>query len=420
MADWLPWLFVGALACFGLGWLAARTDLKQLLHESRAMPSAYFRGLNFLMNEEPDKAIDSFIEVSRAHPEVVELQFALGGLFRRRGEADRAIRIHQDLIERSGSDETLRASAMLELARDYQKAGLSEHAEKTLDELLARGRADDPLKKDALILQKDVCVQARDWPRAIEAARELEGRFMPADAALKRERAQFHCERAEDLVGTDADAAMQQLNEAINANPQCVRAILLRGDWLAKGGDAQGAIAVWQTIATTDKRQLGLAGERVLAAYRSLERLPEAITLLTQWQAMAPSLEIVRVLMDAIRDTEGEAAAEALASRALQEQPTLVGLDRVLAMRAAVQANPQTGTASGGDIALHRTVVHAHAEKLAVYLCAGCGFKSRQYFWHCPACGGWETFPPHLTAEQDDAVRHLFHEHAQSAAKSTT
>jgi lipopolysaccharide biosynthesis regulator YciM len=415
MTEWLPWMFLAALACFGLGWLAARIDLGQLLRESRAMPSAYFKGLNFLMNEEPDKAIDAFIEVSRAHPEVVELHFALGALFRRRGEADRAIRVHQDLIERSGIDASTRAAATLELARDYQKAGLLDHAEKTLHGLLGNLAQEDARCRDALVLLKDICVQAREWDRAIAAVARLQRDFLPDDRRLCRERAQLHCERAEELHRSDPAAAQRELQAALEADPHCVRATLIEGDWLAARGEHEAALTAWRAIEQQSAAHLGLAAGRVLSSAREAGLIVEGIGLLERWQQVAPSLELMRVLLEATREREGAEAAARLAQRQLQAHPTLVGLDRVLAARAALAVrDAQTGE----ETALHRKVVHTHAERLAAYLCSDCGFKSRQYFWHCPACGGWDTFPPRLTAEMDTAERHLFHEHASASAQA--
>src|SRR5882762_3810172 len=130
----LWWLFGFALF-FGLGWLAARVDIKQLLSESRQLPRSYFKGLNFLLNEQPDKAIEAFIEVVKVDPETVELHFALGSLFRRRGEFDRAIRMHQNLLERADLGEEQKVSALVELGEDYLRAGILDRAEEVFRKL---------------------------------------------------------------------------------------------------------------------------------------------------------------------------------------------------------------------------------------------------------------------------------------------
>src|SRR5499427_7443702 len=116
--DFEFWWLIGFPIFFGLGWLAARIDIKQLLVESRTVPRSYFKGLNFLLNEQPDKAIESFIEVVKVDTETVDLHFALGSLFRRRGETDRAIRMHKNLLERSDLAEEQRLHAMVELGED--------------------------------------------------------------------------------------------------------------------------------------------------------------------------------------------------------------------------------------------------------------------------------------------------------------
>ncbi len=413
MADfsgWLPWLFVGALACFGLGWVAARIDVKQLIQESRAMPRAYFRGLNFLMNEEPDKAVEAFIDVSRAHPEAVELQFALGNLLRRRGEADRAIKIHQELMERSGLEPALRRSAALELARDFQKAGLLDHAEDVLSAMLGKLGRDNALRRDAMALLKDICVQAREWDRAISATQTYMQEFAVDDNRLKAELAQFHCERAEELRATDAGAAERELDAALKVNPACVRGNVLRGDWQAAAGQHEQAIATWLSIEKQDAACMGLVAARLMQSWRALGEAKRGIDELLRLQAAMPGLEIMKVVLAATRELAGQPEALALAREQLRIYPTLVGLDRVFEAQAATEDAP--------ELALHKRVVHDHAEKLAMYLCAECGFKARQHFWHCPACGEWESMPPRLTAELESSGRHLFHAKAGAQSQS--
>src|SRR5204862_2579750 len=123
------WWLLGFPLFFGLGWIAARIDIKQIVSESRALPSSYFKGLNFLLNEQPDKAIEAFIEVVKVDPETVELHFALGSLFRRRGEYDRAIRMHQNLLDRPDLGAEQKLAALAELGEDYLKAGILDRAE---------------------------------------------------------------------------------------------------------------------------------------------------------------------------------------------------------------------------------------------------------------------------------------------------
>src|SRR6187431_3592890 len=165
----LWWLLPIPAVFFALGWVAARIDIKHLLTESRALPSSYFRGLNFLLNEQPDKAIESFLQVAKENPQTVELQFALGSLFRRRGEVDRAIRMHQDLVNREDLPAEQRREASFELAQDYFKAGLLDHAEQVLTKL-DEGGAGPEVHRHLL----DIYIQEKDWAKAIGAAKKLE------------------------------------------------------------------------------------------------------------------------------------------------------------------------------------------------------------------------------------------------------
>src|SRR5216117_1633597 len=129
------WWLLGFPLFFALGWLAARVDIKQLLSESRALPLSYFKGLNFLLNEQPDKAIEAFIEVVKVDPQTIELHFALGSLFRRRGEVERAIRMHQNLLERPDLGAEQKVIALAEFGQDYLKAGILDRAEQVFKRL---------------------------------------------------------------------------------------------------------------------------------------------------------------------------------------------------------------------------------------------------------------------------------------------
>jgi lipopolysaccharide biosynthesis regulator YciM len=209
--SWLPWALIALALFFGLGWLAARIDIKQLLSESRALPAAYFKGLNFLLNEQQDKAIEAFIEVTKANPETVELQFALGSLFRRRGEVDRAIRVHQELAQREDLKKEQRRIAHFELAQDYLKAGLLDHAERILVDL---NKADPDVKIHRYLLE--IYIQEKEWLKAIDAAKQLE---VSAKRDYQKEIANYYCELATtEYVHGRREQAHTYLEEALKAN----------------------------------------------------------------------------------------------------------------------------------------------------------------------------------------------------------
>lgn len=389
------WWLLALPVFFGMGWVAARVDLKSLLSESRAMPSSYFRGLNFLLNEQPDKAIESFLQVAKENPQTVELQFALGNLFRRRGEVDRAIRMHQDLVNREDLAPEQRREASLELSQDYFKAGLLEHAE----QVLARMAEADPSAEVHRHLL-DIYIQEKDWEKAIVAARKLEA---SAQRNYQREIANYCCELAITAhVHARPDVAEGHLRDALVANRRCVRANLLRGEWLAREGRHEEAIAAWTAIESQDPSYLGLAAEGMVESYKALGRLGEGLTLLRGLQHRYPGLDLLNVVYQATAEHEGDEAAWRLVRDEVRRNPTLVGLDHMIDAE-LLRAPPERRQ----DLQLMKNLVHSHAQALAVYLCANCGFRARQFFWQCPACGGWETFPPRRTAELDSPGRHL-------------
>ncbi len=389
------WWLLALPVFFGMGWVAARVDIRSLLSESRQLPSSYFRGLNFLLSEQPDKAIESFLQVAKENPQTVELQFALGSLFRRRGEVDRAIRMHQDLVAREDLPDDERHKASLELAEDYLKAGLLDHAETVLVKL-----ADTRPTPDVHRHLLDIYIQEKDWDKAIDAARRLEA---SAKRNYQREIANYYCELAitEQIHGRH-EAAHQLLDRALEANRKCVRANLLRGEWLARQGRHAEAIEAWKAIEAQDAAYLGIAADGMVESYKALGRQGEGLTLLRGLQNRYPGLDLLSVVYQATAENEGDEAAWRLVRDEVRRNPTLVGLDRLIdaeLLRAPADRRQ--------DLQLMKSLVHSHAQALSVYLCSQCGFKARQFFWQCPACGGWETFPPRRTAELETAGRHL-------------
>src|SRR5205085_5568566 len=212
------WWLIGFAIFFVLGWLAARVDIRQVVQESRSLPRSYFKGLNFLLNEQPDKAIEAFIEVVKVDPETIELHFALGSLFRRRGEYDRAIRMHQNLLERADLADDQRVTALAELGQDYLKAGILDRAEEVFKKLEKSAQA--AAARTHLL---EIYEQEKDWNRAIEMQRSLD--------ADPRELAQYYCElAASEAASSRPDAARKHLEAALEANRKCVRASLQLGD----------------------------------------------------------------------------------------------------------------------------------------------------------------------------------------------
>ena len=379
------WWLLGLLPLFfGFGWMAARIDIRQVMHESRALPRSYFQGLNFLLNEQPDKAIEAFIEVVKVDPETVELHFALGSLFRRRGEYDRAIRMHQNLLERDDLADDQKVIALAELGQDYLKAGILDRAEEVFKKLETSAQA--PLARKHLL---DIYEQEKDWNRAIEMTRHVE-----PDA---RAMAQYYCElAASEASQSRPEAARRFLERALGENRKCVRASLHLGD-LEKDADPEKAIEHWQRIESQDPAYIALAAQRLIDAHRDLGRGEEGLRLLTSYLERYPSLDLLDTVFRQTLEAKGHEEAYRLVRDELRRNPTLLGLDRLLEAQIIAAAQPDRRR----DLELVRNLVHGHTLRLARYRCESCGFKARQFHWRCPGCGGWETYPPRRTEEFD-------------------
>ncbi len=382
-----PWMLLVFPLFFGMGWLAARIDIKQLLSESSALPRSYFQGLNFLLNEQQDKAIEAFIEVVKIDPQTVELHFALGSLFRRRGEVDRALRMHLNLVERADLEEDKRQQALFELAQDYLKAGILDRAETLFQELQATSYA-----KPALDFLLELYQKEKDWLKAIDVTQRL--------AAISgqphgNEAAFFYCElAAAEIARKQADAARIHLEQALEAHPQAVRATMMLGDMESMARQYAQAIEIWQRIEQQNPQYLPLVAERLLEAYRQCGRAEAGISKLQYYLAQYPSLDLMNVLFDAILQRDGAEAAYKLVRDELQRNPTLLGLDKLLEARLL-----EVPMGRRADVEMVKNLVHQRTRSLAMYRCSNCGFKARQFYWHCPACHGWETYSPRRSEE---------------------
>ena len=371
---------------FALGWAAARIDIRHLVKESRALPRSYFQGLNFLLNEQPDRAIEAFVEAVRVDPQTVELHFALGSLFRRRGETERAIRMHQSLIERDDLPQDLKLQALSELGQDYLKAGLLDRAEEIFDKLRQSPRAEDAKRNLLEIYQLE-----KDWEKAIAIAAEL------PDVASQKEIAEYYCElAAAEMIRSRPDTASSHLKSALDRNRKCVRAGLLQGDIAAQQDNLAEAIACWQRIEQQDPPYLALVAKRLLEAFRKLERRDEGLLLLRGYLERYPSLDLLDVVFQLVLECEGPEAAYVLVRDELKRNPTLLGFDKLIEARSLV-----TPPESRADLDLAKGIVQGYTRRLARYRCDNCGFKARQFYWRCPACGGWETYSPKRTEEFD-------------------
>jgi lipopolysaccharide biosynthesis regulator YciM len=378
----LPYWWLLALpVAFAFGWLASRLDLRQLKRENRESPKAYFKGLNLLLNEQQDKAIDAFIEAVQHDPDTSELHFALGNLFRRRGEFERAVRVHQHLLGRADLASSERDRAQHALAQDFMKAGLFDRAEEAYRAL--QGTAFETEARLALL---NLYERSRDWTAAAETAAALE---RSGTGSFGTRIAHHFCELALEAdakgQGEAADAA---LAKARAASPHAPRPLLLMGQRLAKAGRHAQALAAWDDLRLRDLPAFALVAGEYADSARACGQTDAARQHLRTAYEQTPGLDLLRALarLDGL-----ELAAEPQLLPHLRQQPTLTAAQAVLA-RPVDQWNPEAGQAVGEAIA-------RAAKPQQRYRCAACGFEAQRYFWQCPGCLSWDSFPPRRVEE---------------------
>lgn len=384
------WWLLALPLFFSLGWLAARVDLKQLLAESTALPAAYFKGLNFLITNQQDKAIEAFTEAVQANTDSLELHFALGSLFRKRGEVDRAIHLHLHLLEKKQLEPQQKLAVTAELAQDYLKAGLFDRAEELFESL-----DDDRYRQPALRALLEIYVREREWERAIKAATELE---RISGVPFRVEIANYYCEMAvKSKLANDTHTARFELDQALNANKNCVRANVLLGDLEAETGNHIAAISTWKRIEYQKPEYLGLIAPKILASYRALNQTTDGLALLQTYLQTYQLSSLLNVLYEAILVEENAENAAKLARNELIKMPSLNTLDLLLQARAILEtSHPQNGNLQDTQL-MQQAVRHAIGNKTA-YHCEQCGFKAKYHHWQCPACNAWEALPAEATA----------------------
>lgn len=375
---------------FAAGWWLRGYDARLRARDPQGEQRSYFRGLNFLLNEQPDKAIDAFVEVVKLDPETIDLHFALGNLFRRRGEIDRAVRIHTHLLNRADLPTRSREQALAELGQDFLKGGLLDRAEEAYAKLL-----DNPTHRvEALRALVRIYEMEREWRKAIDMAKLLD---RETGETRQVQIAHFHCELAEQAIKKgDRSTAEMELRAAQSADRKSVRAAMLAGDLAAQSGDMGEAIADWQRVERDAPRYLPLVAAKLTDALHEAGRFDEAMNFLRRNLLDHPSIDLLDIAYARILKWDSAEAAERLLRDELQRHPSLLGFERLLSARAALNnLDPQLDQL--------RSVIRSHSSKLARYRCSQCGFRSKTFSWQCPGCNSWESYPPRRMEELDVA-----------------
>ena len=377
-------ILMGLPVAFVLGWLASRLDIRQLRFENRQAPKAYFKGLNFLLNEQQDQAIDAFIEAVQNDPDTSELHFALGNLFRRRGEYERAVRVHDHLLSRGDLSAEDRHRAQHALALDYLKAGLLDRAEHALLQL--EGTRFEAQARLALLANYE---RSRDWEHAAEVAQKLES---SDQGSFKGRLSHYLCEQAATLQAAgQGDKARALLEKAMATAPEAPRPRMDLAELQSRAGQAHEACTTLLEAVQTAPAAVGLIAPLLVQQAIAAQRVPEARTLLQEAYAQGHSLDVLDAIVALeASDASGGATARERYARHLETEPSLVAAAKWIA-----------GERADGRLAnpyVQRALDHA-VKPLTRYRCAACGFEAKQHFWQCPGCQAWDSYPARRVEE---------------------
>lgn len=374
------WLLWALPLTFGLGWLASRWDMRQMRVQSREAPKAYFRGLNHLLNEQQDQAIDAFIEAVQGDPETAELHFALGNLFRRRGDYDRAVRVHEHLLARADLSRKDRDRAQHALAQDFLKAGLLDRAEAALHKLQGTAHENESLLSLLAIYER-----SRDWVQAQGVAQRLED---TRQGSFVGRLAHYQCELAElDLRQGQVASAQSRLQAATAQAPTLARGWIALAALQVQQNDPGAAFESLCRLAENAPQALPLAAQSMADLGRQTAQTERAQALLLKNSAIGPTLDVTTALASL---ADGPVPARQRVLDHLQQEPSLVMAARWLADETLSQAQAQAPVQKALDLA---------TGPLKRYRCAACGFEARQHFWQCPGCQSWDSYPARRVEE---------------------
>lgn len=372
----LSWVLWGLPIAFVLGWLASRLDLRQLRVENRQAPKAYFRGLNFLLNEQQDQAIDAFIEAVQNDPETSELHFALGNLFRRRGEYERAVRVHEHLLSRGDLSRADRQRAQHALALDYLKAGLLDRAEEALRKLDGT-----PFESQALLALLAIYERTRDWAQASEIAHKLDA---SGQGNFSGRQAHYLCEQAASLPPGEAE---KLLREAMKIAPAAARPAIELAALQRRAGDSAAAFKTLARVVQSAPGAIPLVAKPLADAATATGQQVQALETLQASYGLSPSLDVLEAI---VALESNPTVARDWYVKHLEREPSLVAASKWLAGEKLEHEQFHPRVQGALD----------HAVKpLTRYRCAACGFEAKQHFWQCPGCQAWDSYPARRVEE---------------------
>jgi len=365
---------------FGLGWLAARVDIKQIIYESTDLPSTYFKGLQYLITNQYEKAIEAFDDAIKINNDSLELHFALGALLRRTGQIDRAINLHINLLEKRELTLEQQESVKAELAQDYFKAGLYGRSEELLLSLNK-----EKYYQFSLNTLLEIYVKEREWEKAIEKATELE---KVSGVSFRISISHYLCEIAvSQILNKKYILAKKTLNKALEESKNCIRANILLGDIYGEEKLYEEAIVYWKKIEFQQPEYLGLVAPKIINTLQATGKINEGLSILARFFDLYKLKTLLNVLYENVLANEGASQAETIARNEMIQRPSLYALDKLF------QAQAIGKTSKIENIELIQQTIKNTIGDRRFYMCDQCGFKARQFHWQCPACNAWESLP---------------------------
>ncbi len=367
------------------GWFVGRNKSRANAATTNAPPLSreLFQGLNFILNEQPDEALEVFIRMSQLDNETIDIQFALASLFLKRGEVDRAIRIHQNLIARPVLSRTQRNQALYELGLDYMRAGLLDRAESLFQDLLSDPDYGLPSKYQLL----DIFQQEKEWQKAIEVARKL---VTVNGSSVAPMIAHYYCELAESaLKQGDSAEAKKLIKRAFKEDKNCVRASLLDADIALGNAQPDYAIRAYKKIEQQDADYLPLVIEPLQKSYELQGQLTEFIRYLSALVNKRESISLLLALVRQLHRRGDEQQAVDLLKNYLQRRPSLRAMEYLLELRADHNDRTQQE-----EVGIVRDILKKLLLAKPVNRCNNCGFSSKNMHWQCPSCKRWNTVKP--------------------------
>lgn len=374
---WPAFALAFCLGALGMRWLYRRFGFAK----KSKVNKDYFKGLNFLLNEETDKAIEAFIKALEVDSETVELHLALGGLFRRKGQVDRATRLHQNLIARPNLTEKQRFEAIYELAQDYYKAGWLDRAEGLFDEL----KSSENYHTAAINGLCNIYQQEREWQQAIDILNE----HRPSQRSQHlKQIAHYYCELADIAIeNLDYSVALNMLQASEKQVKGNARTILLRGELAYQQGDFAEAIIRWSKLRSDNATSLQLVSGKVIKCYQEAGDREGLEQHLLTMKSIPKHGQDFKLWYEALVDVFGSEAAELHILRRVEGE----GLSGPVANHLHHAVVSRLVSDQSKSELLKELLNRAKSKKIE-YTCTGCGFDTKSLYWYCPNCGEWESF----------------------------